>query len=121
MKKFVILPDVTCDMSQEIRDRFGLEDYIQGYVHINDESVRTTLDWSNIERDKFYKTLSNKKNAVSSASASPEEYYQIFKKYAEQGIDVLSMSISSKISVTYNIATKAAARVHEEYPECNIY
>ena len=121
MKKFVILPDVTCDISQEIRDSFGLEDYIQGYVHINDESMRTTLDWTNIERDKFYKTLSNKKNAVSSASASPEEYYQIFKKYAEQGIDVLSMSISSKISVTYNIATKAAERVREEYPECSIY
>ena len=79
MRKFIILPDVTCDMSQEMRESFGLEDYIQGYVHINDESIRTTLDWSNIERDKFYKTLSNKKNAVSSASASPEEYIRYLK------------------------------------------
>lgn len=121
MRKFIILPDVTCDMSQEMRESFGLEDYIRGYVHINDESIRTTLDWSSIDRDKFYKTLSNKKNAVSSASASPEEYYQIFKKYAEQDIDVLSMSISSKISATYSIASKAAERVREELPECKIY
>ena len=121
MKKFVILPDVTCDMSQEIREYFGLDDYIQGYVHINDESMRTTLDWTNIDRDKFYKTLSNKKNAVSSASASPEEYYQIFKSYVEQGYDVLSMSISSKISATYNIADSAAKRIKADFPDSNVY
>lgn len=121
MKKFIIIPDVTCDMSQEIREYFKLEDYIRGYVHINDESLRTTLDWSNISRESFYKTLSNKKNVVSSAAASPEEYYQVFQKYAEQGYDILSMSISSKISATYNISVSAAKRIREDYPECNIY
>lgn len=121
MKKYVILPDVTCDMSEEIRNYFGLNDYIQGYVHINDKSLKTRLDWSLISRDSFYKTLSDKKNTVSSAAASPEEYYQTFKKYVEEGYDVLSMSISSKISGTYNIAVSAAKRVKEEYPESNVY
>lgn len=121
MKKFVILPDVTCDMSKEIRDFFKLDDYIQGYVHINDESLRTSLDWSNISRDAFYATLANKKNVVSSAAASPEEYYQTFKKYVDDGYAVLSMSISSKISATYNIANSAAKRVKEENPDAEIY
>lgn len=121
MKDFIILPDITCDCSQEIRDHFNITDYIPGYVHINDESLRTTLDWKNITREKFYKTLSDKKNKVSSAAASPEEYYQTFKKYAEQGYDILSMSISSKISTTYNIASSAAKRIREEYPDCNVY
>ncbi len=121
MKKLIILPDVTCDLSQELRELVGLEDYIRGYVHINDQSLRTTLDWDNISRDEFYKKLSNKKNSVSSAAASPEEYYQIFKSYVEQGYDVLSMSISSKISATYNIASSAAKRIKEDYPESNIY
>ena len=121
MRKFVIIPDVTCDMSEEMREYFALDEYIRGYVHINDESMRSTLDWSGIERGKFYSTLSNKKNTVSSACSSPEEYYQIFKKYVEQDIAVLSMSISSKISATYNIATTAAARVREEFPSCSIY
>ena len=121
MKKFVVLPDVTCDLSQEIREHFGLTDYIRGYVHVNDESIRTTLDWENVTREGFYKTLANKKNVVSSAAASPEEYYQTFKKYVDEGYDVLSMSISSKISATYNIAVSAAKRVKEECPDCNIY
>lgn len=121
MDKFIILPDVTCDLSKEIRDYFNLPDYIRGYVHINDESLRTTLDWDVIPRNTFYKTLSEKRNTVSSAAASPEEYYQIFKSYVEQGYDVLSMSISSKISATYNIAVSAAARIKQEFPQSNVY
>lgn len=121
MKPFVILPDVTCDLSAEIREQFGLCDYIRGYVHINDESLRTTLDWSEISRDDFYAALANKKNAVSSAAASPEEYYQTFRSYAEQGVDVLSMSLSSKISATFGIASTAAERVRAEYPQARVY
>jgi len=121
MDKFVILPDVTCDLSREIRDYFRLEDYIEGYVHINDRSLRTKLEWSEISREEFYKTLSSKSNTVSSATASPEEYYRIFKDYAEKGFDILSMSISSKISATYNISVSAAKRVQHEYPDLKIY
>lgn len=122
MEKFVILPDVTCDLSEEIRSAFGLEDYIQGYVHFSDgRDLKTTLDWSNIGRDEFYKTLSNKKMEVSTAPASPEDYYMIFKKYVEAGYGILNMSISSKISSTYNVACGAADRVRKEYPDCNIY
>lgn len=121
MEKFIILPDVTCDLSQEIREEFGITDYIEGYVHINGESYKTRLDWQNISRDSFYKYLSDKKSSVSSAAASPEEYYLIFKKYVEAGYGVISMSLSSKISVTYNTASAAAERVRAEIPDAKIY
>ena len=120
MKNYVIIPDVTCDLSEEIRNYFKLDAYIPGYTHINDEAIRTTLDWSLISKDKFYSTLADKKNTVSSAAASPEEYYQTFKKYAEQGYDIISVSISSKISVTYNTAVSAANRIKADFPDCNI-
>ncbi len=120
MRKIVILPDVTCDLSAELREYFGLADYIQGYVHIDDKSMHTTLDWEIIPRDKFYSVLGSKSHTVSSAAASPEEYYQIFKKYAEGGYDIISMSISSKISATYNTAFGAVKRIEAEFPECRI-
>ncbi|MBE6923616.1 MAG: DegV family EDD domain-containing protein [Ruminococcaceae bacterium] len=122
VKKYVILADVTCDLSEEIRNQFGVEDYIQGHIHFSDgRDFNTTLDWSHISREDFYKALSSKKLEVSTAPASPEEYYLSFKKYAQQGIDILSMSISSKISSTYNVAVQAAERVKREYPDCTIY
>lgn len=122
MEKFIILADVTCDLSEEIRKEFGVEDYIPGHVSISDgRDIFTTLDWTQIDREDFYKTLSNKKMKVSSAPASPEEYYLKFKKYVEEGYKILSISISSKISSTYGVASKAAERVKGEYPEATIY
>ena len=121
MKKFVVIPDITCDLSEEIRDYFSIEEYISGYIHINDKSIRSTLDWSLISREEFYKALSDKKMKVSSATASPEQYYQTFKKYIEQGYDVLSISISSKASATYNVSVLGADRIKEEYPDRRIY
>ena len=120
MKKFIIIPDVTCDLSGELRERFGLSDYIKGYVNIDGKELQTTLDWTNIECDSFYKQLGNKKITISSAAASPEEYYQKFSSYAKDGYDIISMSISSKISGTYNIAVSAAERVKADYPDCRI-
>lgn len=122
MEKYIILADVTCDLSREIRREYGIEDYIQGHVHFSDgRDFNTTLDWSHISRADFYKALSNKRMEVSTAPASPEEYYTIFRKYAENGYKVLSMSISSQISSTYNVAKGAADRVRKELPESVIY
>ena len=122
MEKFIILADVTCDLSEEIRKEFGVEDYIPGHVTISDgRDLITTLDWSNIDREEFYKTLSNKKVQVSSAPASPGEYDMFFAKYVQAGYKILSMSLSSKISSTFNAAVKSAERIKAEYPEAEIY
>lgn len=122
MNKFVILAEVTCDMSKELRDYFGVEDYVTGYIHFSDgRDFKTTLDWDTISRDDFYNALSDKKMQVSTAPASPEEYYEKFKSYAENGYDILSISISSKVSSTYSVAVGAAKRIKDEYPSMDIY
>ncbi len=121
-EKYIILADVTADISQEIRDYFEIPDYIKGHIHFSDgRDFQTTLDWSNISREDFYATLSNRKLEVSTAPASPEEYYQTFRKYVEDGYKILSVNISSKISSTYNVAYGAANRVKEEFPQAEIY
>ncbi|MBR5134401.1 MAG: DegV family protein [Clostridia bacterium] len=122
MDKFIILADITCDLSEDLRRQFGVEDYLRGHIHFSDgRDFPTTLDWSNISRAEFYKILGGKKIEVNTAPPSPEEYYLAFKAYVEQGYQVLSMSISSKISSTYNVACGAADRVRAEFPDCNIY
>ena len=120
MKKFIIIPDVTCDLCGEIREKFGVTEYIKGYINIDGEELQTTLDWTNITRDKFYKLLGNKKVTISSAVASPDEYYQVFAPYAKEGYDILSISLSSKISVTYNTAMAAAKRIMADFPDCRV-
>lgn len=122
MEKYVILADVTCDISGEIREYFKIEDYVEGHVHISDgRDLPTRLDWSLISRDDFYSALSNKKLEVTSAAASPEEYYEKLRSYAEAGCKIISMTISAAISSTYSVAKKAAERVMGEIAGAEIY
>ncbi|MBR6772970.1 MAG: DegV family protein [Clostridia bacterium] len=121
MKDFIILADIACDLSEEIRKEFGITDYLPGHVHIDDgRDFSTTLDWTNISREEFYKILSNKNRKVTSAPPNLDEYYACFEKYVKQGIAVLSLSISSKISATYSFAQTAANRIRENYPDAEI-
>ncbi|MBQ8409152.1 MAG: DegV family EDD domain-containing protein [Clostridia bacterium] len=125
MEKYVILADITCDLSPEIREFVGMDDYIKGHVHINDgkgeTDLITTLDWSEYDRAEFYKKLSDKKCKVTTSPANVEEYVAAFEKYVKDGYAVLSMSLSSKSSGTYDFTTVAARDVKEKYPEANIY
>ena len=66
MKKYVILADLTCDLSEELRQYFAVEDYIPGYVNINGKELKTYLDWSQITREEFYRNLSDKNVKVNS-------------------------------------------------------
>ena len=121
MKDFVILADLTCDLSKELREAFGVTDYVQGHITIDGADYLTRLDWDLISREEFYQKLSDKKVKITTAPPNLEEYCEIFSKYVEQGYGVLSMSISSKISGTYDFSCVAANRVRETYPDANIY
>ena len=122
MKKFIILPDSNCDVSPELRQQLGMTDYIKGYVHFSDgRDFQTSLDWDQLSREEFYSALSNKRLQISTAPASPDEYYEAFAKYAKEGYDIVSLSISSAISVAYENSKKAAERVMAEFPGCQVY
>ncbi len=121
-KQFVILADVTCDLSPEIRAEIGMEDYLKGHIHFDDgRDFYTTLEWDNISREEFYKILSSKNRKVTTAPPSQEEYYEAFKSYVQKGYSVLSMSLSSALSSTYSFACTSAERVRAEIPEAEIY
>lgn len=122
MERFIILADVLCDLSQELRDYFGIKDYIHSHVHFSDgRDFKTSLDWNTVSREDFYRDLSDRRMTISTAPASPEEYYEIFRRYAEEGYDVLSISISDKVSTTYASAKKAIDRIAAEYPHRRAY
>lgn len=122
MNDYIILPDVTCDLGENVRNYFGIRDHVHGRVYISDgRDIETTLEWNSISRDEFYGALSDKRLKVTSSPASPEEYYRVFRSYAERGIDVLNLSLSSKISSTVSVATDAAKRVMAEFPERRVY
>ena len=121
MKDFIILPDSTCDISKEAMDDVGMKDYICGHVNLNGKEFSTFLEWKDFSMEEFYKTLSNKKAVVTTSPPSPAEYVEFFEKYVKQGIGIISICLSSKISGTYNFASAAAEEIKNKYPDAKIY
>ena len=70
--------------------------------------------------DEFYARMS--KGAMTSTSqVNIGEYVEYFSKFAEEGKDVVHITLSSGISGTYSSACNAALIVKERYPEREIY
>ena len=93
MDKFVILADITCDLTKEIREFVGMQDYIKGHVSITEDGetkdYQTDLDWQTLTRETFYGVLDKKNVKVVSAPPNLDEYMDAFTKYVEQGYAVL--------------------------------
>ncbi len=122
MEKYIILPDGACDLNAQVREFFGLEDYVKCHASVNDgREIPGALDWSGISMREFYDLLGDKHVKVTTAPANAEEFYAAFEHYVKQGIAVLSMSLSSTISATHSFASTARDRLLKDYPDAKIY
>lgn len=120
MKPFVILADVTCDLSRELREQYDIR-FVPGHLVDKDGFDRPTEPaWNEISREAFYDTL--KKDPASFTTSPPNvgEFTEHFERYAAEGKDILCLTISTGISGTFSFAVTAAEALKEKYPETRI-
>ncbi len=120
MDDFVIVTDAFCELNSKIRREFNI-DFIPGHITFPDGSENhLTLDWSIIGKDDFYSAIKKDPESFTTAPANVAEMAESFEKYAREGRDILSISISSAISGTYNFTLQAKKIVNEKYPGVKI-
>jgi len=118
---YVIIPDITCDLSTRIRERFEVDGYLKTYMSTPDaDNVEGSLDFDDAELDAFYASLKANKNKYKTAVPGIDEVVSYFESFLQQGKDILALSISSKISGTYNLMVNAQKIVCEKYPDRKI-
>lgn len=121
MEKYVILPDVTCDLGPELRKLFGIEDYIHGHFSVSDgRDLESRLDWEKISQREFYDLLNDKRIKVTTAPSNADECYNLFEGYVKNGYAVLSIHLTSTISAGFSFANMAAERIRETYKDAKI-
>jgi DegV family protein with EDD domain len=64
-------------------------------------------DGIDIQPDEFYKRLRSAETLPTTSQATPEEFKQVYSRLLEQGYDILSLHISSKLSGTLDSAIQA--------------
>ncbi len=121
MSNYVIIPDASSDLTAELRERFGIEDYLRGTIYFpdgHDEPV--DLDWSQMTPEEYYNSMRNRTVLYKTAAPPLGNITETFEKYLAQGKDILSISISSALSSTHNDCMLVAKDLLEKYPERKI-
>ena len=121
MKKFMIIVDATCDISEDMQKEFGIE-AVPGFIHLPDNTdILQFLSWKDNDREEFYNKLKKNPNAYATAPANPEMFAEAFKKYARLGYDMLVLTMSSAMSGTYEFALKGREQALQEFPDTKIH
>ncbi len=120
MKKYAIVADATCDLSEEFRMQYDIQ-FVPGHLICSDGTdLSSSPAWDHYGREEFYSTLKKNPGAFTTSPPSVGEFAVFFEKLIADGYDVLCITISTGISGTYGFACQARDMVLEKYPDSQI-
>ena len=121
MSDFVIIPDGSSDLTEELRNRFDIPDYLRGVLYFPDgHSEPVDLDWANMTPEEYYNSMRNRNVLYKTAAPPLGEISAKYEKYLAEGKDILTITISTALSSTYNGCKLIAKDLLEKYPERKI-
>ena len=100
----VITSDSTCDLSQELLDRYDIP-VIPLTITLGED---TFLDGSNFTPLDMYARYQQDGTLPKTSAPSVQEFLDFFSQFTEKGCEVVHLDISSELSNTYNAACMAA-------------
>lgn len=112
-----IMADSTCDLSQEIVDKYKIGIAPLNII-VNDKNYRDKID---ITSDEFYQMLAKLDEIPTTSMPSPEEYLKIIDRSIEEGYTkILCICMSSGTSGSYQSAVIAKDIFFDKNPNTSI-
>ena len=107
-----------CDFTKEEALKYNVE-IVPFYVTLDQKNyLKEGID---ISKEEYFKRLKEDANLFpKTAQPSPQDYMDVYTPYLKEGKDIVSVTISSKLSGTHNSATLAANTLMDEYPDRKI-
>ncbi len=119
MKKYVIMMDVSGDVTQEVVDKYDLK-FVPMQYSLGEE-MRTSVGRE--PEDIMKKFYDGQKNGdlTRTSQITPYMYEEYFSPYLEKGYSVLYLCLSSGLSSTFSAALLAKDSLKEKYPDVDVY
>nr|WP_319489674.1 DegV family protein [uncultured Caproiciproducens sp.] len=95
-----IITDSTSDIPFDSQAEMGIE-IVPLSVHFGEKEY---IDGVSLTKPQFFKMLRECEELPTTAQVNPERFEKIFKKYVDNGDEVIGIFISSKLSGTYQSA-----------------
>lgn len=121
MSNFAIIPDSSSDLSKDLRERFGITEYLHGILYHPDGTEEiASLDWEARTPKEYYDSMKGRKALYTTATPPMGKTLEIFENHLKEGRDVLSISLSGSLSGSFRSCEKIAEELREKYPERKI-
>jgi DegV family protein with EDD domain len=112
VSKIRIVTDSTADIPLSLREEFGIE-MVPLKIHFGSE---TYLDAVTLQSEQFYEKLTAASALPTTSQPSPLEFFEVYKKLAEEDpdVEIISIHLSSALSGTYQSAVLAGSMLEEQ-------
>lgn len=111
-KPVVITVDSTCDLSQELKDRYQIH-ILPLTILLGSESY---LDGVEFSTEDIYARYRSDGTLPKTSAPSIQQFIDFFTPFLEAGCEVVHLDISSELSVSFNNARLAAMELAGVYP-----
>jgi DegV family protein with EDD domain len=95
-----VITDSTSDLTPEIASELGIT-VVPLNVHFGTETYRDGID---LTTEDFYGKLEQSKTLPTTSAPAPGTFAEVYDKLAEETDEILTITISSKLSATYTAA-----------------
>lgn len=109
--KVKLISDSTCDLSPELIKKYDIE-ILPLYVSIGDKNLK---DGAEVSPDDIYRYVDESGKLPSTAAPNLADFLDLFKKWRDEGYEVVHFNISGDFSSSYHNACLAAEEVGGVY------
>lgn len=114
---FKVISDGVCDFSADEAKKSDV-DIVPFYINLDGTSYREGID---INKEDYFKRLIAEKGLFPKTSQpTPQDFMDVYTPHLKAGNDLIVLTVSSKLSGSYQSATLAASNLKEEYPDREI-
>ncbi|KXO16426.1 EDD domain protein, DegV family [Clostridiales bacterium KA00134] len=110
-----IVADSCCDLTKEDAKLLGIE-YVPFKMSIKDKEF---VDDDNFDFDDFINSMQASDETIKTSCPSPYDFFKAFD--ARKGDDIFCITISKKLSGTYQSAIIGAKEYKDKYPNAKIH
>lgn len=110
MEKIKIITDSTCDLPQDIIDKYDIE-VMPVLINFGEESY---LEGIEITRDEMIERIEREDVLPTTAQITPLRFEECYGKYINQGYKIVAIHMSSKMSGTYQSALIAKNEFNDD-------
>ena len=118
MRKIKIVTDSCSDLKKSIREKYDI-DYLQMFTVRDAKETPASLDWEYYSPKDLYDTIRDG-NRVTTTQVPAVNFENGFKKFLDEGFDIVYIACSSKLSGSVNTGRKVAEEMLKDYPDATI-